>query len=752
MAVADPYAPCPCGSGQKFKWCCQKVEAVADRAQRLFDTGQVQGALEALDEGLRKDPDSPLLLVRKAVYLLHREQPEAAKEPLRRLLRKQPGHLTAQSLLTRLVLETEGPQAGVAQLQQALAAVDREKRPALAEVVRVVAAFLAEAGLYPAALKHLDLEEELDRDPARQSRSPRRAIENNPTISAWLKNPYRLAEPPQNLPAEAWGRFTEALGWAREGLFNAAAASFELLSAGGKLPEADLNLGLCRLWTGDLAAALPALRRWVAKAGATPEAVDIEGLCQQITQPGPDDTVEQVQLIWPLRNREKLLETLREDPRVHPEGRGPIDPAQADSPEVDQFGLLDRPPIAAAQGLSPGDIPRYVGRVLVGEEIVALEGFDDGRLDALSERFTTLADSTIAPAHPRTKMLAKVPRAQVALTWEWLLPEGIERDEVDRLTREQGVAVVRDVWPNTPMPYLGGRTPLAAAAAGNAEVPLRAAVIHLELSAESWGERVDFSALRATLKIGPEPVPDPETVDFEQLHLSRLNLVPVDRLSDERLVAFYHRARRTMQLDAVERAAQKLIERPSVAVLAKIESMVIYTDMVSVMAARGRIVEALEWVRRGRQADPVSARAGNAPIWDMLEIRLRSRIEPPAAWVPALAAVLQRHGKDPAANEKVVVSLMEMGLLRLVARADRPEEVMLDAQPLQALMAAYGPRVTTASGELGVAASSGGIWTPGSAAGGSGAIWTPGSGVPPTAGAAPSPPEGDKPKLIIPGR
>jgi hypothetical protein len=67
-------------------------------------------------------------------------------------------------------------------------------------------------------------------------------------------------------------------------------------------------------------------------------------------------------------------------------------------------------------------------------------------------------------------------------------------------------------------------------------------------------------------------------------------------------------------------------------------------------------------------------------------------------------------------------------------------------------MAAYGPRVTTASGELGVAASSGGIWTPGSAAGGSGAIWTHGSGVPPTAGAAPSPPGGDKPKLIIPGR
>ena len=32
MAVADPYAACPCGSGQKFKWCCQKIEPFAERA------------------------------------------------------------------------------------------------------------------------------------------------------------------------------------------------------------------------------------------------------------------------------------------------------------------------------------------------------------------------------------------------------------------------------------------------------------------------------------------------------------------------------------------------------------------------------------------------------------------------------------------------------------------------------------------------------------------------------------------------
>ena len=71
MALVDPYSPCPCGSGQKFKWCCQKVEAFAERAERLYEGGQIDAALGTLDEGLRKVPDNPWLLVRKALINMH---------------------------------------------------------------------------------------------------------------------------------------------------------------------------------------------------------------------------------------------------------------------------------------------------------------------------------------------------------------------------------------------------------------------------------------------------------------------------------------------------------------------------------------------------------------------------------------------------------------------------------------------------------------------------------------------------------
>ncbi len=88
MSLVEPYSPCPCGSGEKYKWCCQKVEPFAERAQRLLENGQFESALVPLNEGLAKFPDSPLLLTRKAVTHLHLEQFEEAKGALRSLLQK----------------------------------------------------------------------------------------------------------------------------------------------------------------------------------------------------------------------------------------------------------------------------------------------------------------------------------------------------------------------------------------------------------------------------------------------------------------------------------------------------------------------------------------------------------------------------------------------------------------------------------------------------------------------------------------
>ena len=761
MAVVDPYSLCPCGSGQKFKWCCHKVEAYAERAQRLSESGQFELALDALGEGLRKEPGNAWLLTRKGLVLTRLNRPEEAKQAIRDVLKSSPKHVGALVMMTRLELETEGPSAGAAQLQQALSVFPFEHRKTLAGLVKVVGAFLAEAGDYPAAIKHLKLALALlegEEDSA--IIGSLRAMIGNPAVSPWLKNDDAPSPAPAALSGEPRKSFEQALDWAGQGLWSSAASAFEMLASDPIAgPSAEFNAGLCRMWIADDAGAAASLRRYAARLGKSEEAVDVEALCQLLTPDSPDDQIEHVHLTWPLRNHDALVEALKADLSVHPEGTGAIDPEDPNSPEVEVFGLLDRdaatPAVNASDGgasLALESIPRVLGRAFVSKTNTILETYDDGRLDRLVERFTTIAGPAIASAHPKTLVISKLPRLQLALSWEWILPEGIEPEHSRRLNRENGVRLMEEVWPKTPMSFLRGRTPAQAASAGDAEVPLRAAFCLLEKAREPWTEGFDFKAFRQRFHVPEEPAIDPETVDVARLNIARLGNVPAERLSDEKLSRMYRRARLAMLPDALEHSALALVARPRAFESQGLETIAVFSDLATLASSKGRRDEAKQWVRKGREADPAAKRARHAPQWDMLELRLDVPVVPPETWVPELAVILDRYRDDAEGTQLVMMNLLDMGLLEMVTHPERPGDVMLDPRPLQALMSQYGPRVTTATGRLGVSATKPEIWTPGGGAGAAGGIWTPGA-------AAAAPPAGggggagaDKKNIIITGR
>ena len=125
----------------------------------------------------------------------------------------------------------------------------------------------------------------------------------------------------------------------------------------------------------------------------------------------------------------------------------------------------------------------------------------------------------------------------------------------------------------------------------------------------------------------------------------------------------------------------------------------------------------------------------------MVELQASTMLDGPEVWVPLIAGLLERYQGNQDATTAVLYRLVRIGLVRPVVDPRNPDEVMLDMSVLERLMAQYGPRITTASGDRG-----GGIWTPEAARGGA-AIWTPGSE------AAEAPAAGqERPRLIIPGQ
>ncbi len=127
MASVNPYSPCPCGSGQKSKWCCHKVESYAERTQRMVENGQSEAAIKPLAQGLAKYPDSPWLLTREDLIEVHLDESMRRRRPAF-LLKKEPGHLGATILMTRLLMERQGATAAIAQFQQGLSAMAPERR------------------------------------------------------------------------------------------------------------------------------------------------------------------------------------------------------------------------------------------------------------------------------------------------------------------------------------------------------------------------------------------------------------------------------------------------------------------------------------------------------------------------------------------------------------------------------------------------------------------------------------------------
>ena len=103
-----------------------------------------------------------------------------------------------------------------------------------------------------------------------------------------------------------------------------------------------------------------ALRRYIARTGPTPDAVDLEALCQRIEQVAPYDQVEFVHLSWPIRNRDGLLGGACEAASSLTQASDrPVDPNDPKSPEVARFFVLDRPRIEPKAGPDSRRDPRW---------------------------------------------------------------------------------------------------------------------------------------------------------------------------------------------------------------------------------------------------------------------------------------------------------------------------------------------------------------------------------------------------------
>src|SRR5262245_12935641 len=260
----DPYSPCPCGSGKKFKWCCQNIFVDIERAFEQEDQGQHETALRIMDEVVRKHPDNAEAWGRKAQLLFRAGRTAEGEEVLQKAFDLSPNYPWGLWMRAQLRLQEGEVQGALILARKAAEAFDPGAHDHLASVY----SFIAEAELKRnrpvaahAALRILSrlapgdpqLREVLQTAFGPESRQP-----------ACARRFYELRRRPEGRSPErkqAWRRARSQVESPRLG---ALAAAFEQLAQ--QAPEdatAWYNLAIVQAWLGENRKSLDALDRYL---------------------------------------------------------------------------------------------------------------------------------------------------------------------------------------------------------------------------------------------------------------------------------------------------------------------------------------------------------------------------------------------------------------------------------------------------------------------------------------------------------
>lgn len=130
----QPYDPCPCGSGKKFKWCCAPYFDTVEKAFEQERQGQHDAALQTIQGLTQTRGDDPSVWGYYAQFLYNAQQPDKAEEAIDEALKRNPNFGMAHFLRGQF-REHEGELLGALLLfRKAAEAYDPEARDQLAQV------------------------------------------------------------------------------------------------------------------------------------------------------------------------------------------------------------------------------------------------------------------------------------------------------------------------------------------------------------------------------------------------------------------------------------------------------------------------------------------------------------------------------------------------------------------------------------------------------------------------------------------
>jgi predicted Zn-dependent protease len=598
MAI-DLYAPCPCGSGKKFKWCCQPIHVPIDKAFQQFADGQYDAALRLMDEVIAQNPTNPEPYGRKAELLYELERADDAEAALQKAFELSPGYPFGHYLRGQF-RRYEGEFAGALLLfRKAAELYDPEAH----EMLGVIYASIAECEMRlnrPVAARaasEIALRHKPDLQVCRDNLDNVFGDKSHLPLAA--RREYRFQGPAPSAPAGQRAAWQKALQTAATGKLTDARAAFESLAEADPGDAAAwYNLGLTRAWLGDNAAALEALDRYVALESDEEKAAAAWALGEVLRcGAGMEDQADYVEhsALFQVRDPQQLanaLEALVRERRFIP--------TQSQQTEAALLGLFLEPVQALTAEQAARKSPHLGAFVLIVANLLHMRSLNRDRLMKVCEEMRQRSGTALADP--------EVQRGPVAFSD--LLSEGAvfpvgaaDQDEARRRVEEGFQTYFEDRWIHQPLRSLDGAPPVDAAGPDRLRKKLRGVLAFLEDCGKAAAQPYDFDRLRRKLGL-LQPAAAESTAagpNVSAMGAAELAGLSPEGLADEQLDQAYQAAVRLDARDLAGRFGKALVARPPRA--DRPDRYLVYSQLVQQALAEGNTDAALDYLGQGQKAD-----------------------------------------------------------------------------------------------------------------------------------------------------
>lgn len=561
--MLDPYSSCPCGSGKKFKWCCQPIHENIEKALLQQKNGQHEMALKTIDDVVREHPKNPEALGRKAQLLHANGRKEEAEKVLEEAFQINPQYAFGYLVQGLMRLEEQEEQGAIMLFRKAAELYAFDASDQLGFLFEQIGQYEM-ARNHPVAARYAFsqcVRHQPDNQELRQAFDEAFGESSRTPVAA--RREYKLLGSEPRRPS-VWH---DALAKGNSGKLNDAAKAFETFGKESKTEAlAWYNAAILRAWLGDNAKALANLDRYVEREADESRAAEAWALGEVLRLgDGMEEQSDYQQHRRMVRygNPQAVIGLLQEW-----ETAGRLIGAR----QVAEEGLLTALVLEETSGLIGAAAPTSAGLgaylMLLGDVLQVWSpnpaGVDKILLEVKTKLGTTILEEKSALGDAQFGDVTI--EAMAFPTYGKATPEFIDK------AKERAQHYFEEIWAHRSLKSLAGNTPIDAAGHPILRRKLLGDILFLEQnftgnapkpakgSAAETPEFYDFDRLRH--KLGVDTAPPPMPIDFTAMSAADLAGLDVGALSIEQLEKAHKAA---LSLDAGELASRfirTIIERP----------------------------------------------------------------------------------------------------------------------------------------------------------------------------------------------